>query len=97
MCQPECTFCDWCKLAGLLHVIPTLQPQMSSDDINDDFAAPGLAEGTQKALKYVGFASMCPVQRHTVPPLLADQDVLGAAKTGSGKTLAFLIPTIEAG
>jgi hypothetical protein len=28
---------------------------MSSDDINDDFAAPGLAEGTQKALKYVGF------------------------------------------
>lgn len=54
-----------------------------------------LSEPTQKALDAMGFTTMTSVQEHTIPPLLAGRDVLGAAKTGSGKTLAFLIPAIE--
>lgn len=38
---------------------------------------------------------MCCVQAQAIPPLLAGEDMVGAAKTGSGKTLAFLIPVLE--
>lgn len=54
-----------------------------------------LSEPTQRAIDTMGFSTMTSVQEHTIPPLLAGRDVLGAAKTGSGKTLAFLIPAIE--
>lgn len=59
------------------------------------FSELNLSEPTQKALDAMGFTTMTSVQEHTIPPLLAGRDVLGAAKTGSGKTLAFLIPAIE--
>lgn len=35
------------------------------------------------------------LQDQSIPPLLAGEDMVGAAKTGSGKTLAFLIPVLE--
>ncbi|CAB1114216.1 unnamed protein product [Ectocarpus sp. CCAP 1310/34] len=35
------------------------------------------------------------VQAQAIPPLLAGEDMVGAAKTGSGKTLAFLVPVLE--
>lgn len=54
-----------------------------------------LSEPTQRAVDTMGFKTMTSVQEHTIPPLLAGRDVLGAAKTGSGKTLAFLIPAVE--
>lgn len=54
-----------------------------------------LSAPTLKAIEKMGYKTMTAVQSHTIPPLLAGRDVLGAAKTGSGKTLAFLIPAIE--
>ncbi|KAI1084348.1 ATP-dependent RNA helicase HAS1 [Whalleya microplaca] len=61
-----------------------------------NFADLHLSDKTMKAIKEdMGFEKMTPIQRRTIPPLLAGRDVLGAAKTGSGKTLAFLIPAVE--
>lgn len=35
------------------------------------------------------------MQAQAIPPLLAGEDLVGAAKTGSGKTMAFLVPVLE--
>lgn len=36
-----------------------------------------------------------PIQRQSIPPLLAGNDCIGIAQTGSGKTLAFVIPLLQ--
>eukprot|EP00953_Heterococcus_sp_UTEX-ZZ885_P040914 20904-Heterococcus_DN1.PRE.1 len=54
-----------------------------------------LSDGTQAALKELKFVTMTKIQAQAIPPLLAGQDLVGAAKTGSGKTLAFLLPVLE--
>lgn len=59
------------------------------------FSELDLSEPTTRALKEMKFETMTAVQEHSIPPLLAGKDVLGAARTGSGKTLAFLIPAVE--
>ncbi|KAI1797665.1 DEAD-domain-containing protein [Ganoderma leucocontextum] len=59
------------------------------------FSELDLSEPTMRALKEMKFETMTSVQEHSIPPLLAGKDVLGAARTGSGKTLAFLIPAVE--
>ena len=38
---------------------------------------------------------MTPIQRGSIPHILAGRDVLGSALTGSGKSLAFLVPILE--
>eukprot|EP00644_Phytophthora_capsici_P005466 jgi/Phyca11/4402/fgenesh1_pm.PHYCAscaffold_1_\ len=43
----------------------------------------------------MNFTKMTKIQSKSIRPLLAGQDLLGAAKTGSGKTLSFLIPAVE--
>ncbi|KII68248.1 putative ATP-dependent RNA helicase pitchoune [Thelohanellus kitauei] len=55
-----------------------------------------VSDKTLNAIKNMGFEEMTEIQYRTIVPLLANHDLLGAAKTGSGKTLAFLIPAIEA-
>uniref|UniRef100_K3XAF9 ATP-dependent RNA helicase n=1 Tax=Globisporangium ultimum (strain ATCC 200006 / CBS 805.95 / DAOM BR144) TaxID=431595 RepID=K3XAF9_GLOUD len=62
---------------------------------NEEFASLPLSEPTRKALDEMGFKKMTKIQSKSIRPLLAGQDLLGAAKTGSGKTLSFLIPAIE--
>jgi len=59
------------------------------------FADLPLSQATQDALAAMSFTHMTQIQHKTIPPLLAGEDVLGAAKTGSGKTLSFLIPAVE--
>ncbi|KAG9016452.1 ATP-dependent RNA helicase [Tulasnella sp. JGI-2019a] len=67
----------------------------STSDGRPPFSDLALTEQTMKGINDMGFTTMTPVQARTIPPLLAGNDVLGAARTGSGKTLAFLIPSIE--
>lgn len=42
-----------------------------------------------------GYNNPTPVQRKTIPLIMAGNDVVAMARTGSGKTAAFLIPMIE--
>jgi len=43
----------------------------------------------------MGFETMTPIQRESIPALLAGKDMIGVAQTGTGKTAAFLIPILQ--
>lgn len=64
--------------------------------ILEEFAELGLSEITLQALKAKGFETPSPIQRLTIPILLANKnDIIGQAQTGTGKTAAFGLPIIE--
>ncbi len=48
-----------------------------------------------KALSDLGYEEPTPIQRESIPPLLAGSDLLGQAATGTGKTAAFALPILE--
>lgn len=48
-----------------------------------------------EGIKAMGIEKPTRIQAETLPHLMMQKDLIGAAKTGSGKTLAFLIPTID--
>ncbi len=45
---------------------------------------------------HAGYETPTPIQRATIPLVLAGKDVLGCAQTGTGKTAAFALPMIQA-
>ncbi|MCU6434251.1 DEAD/DEAH box helicase [Undibacterium sp. Jales W-56] len=59
------------------------------------FADLHLSEPLLRALKEVGYELPSPIQAATIPPLLANRDVLGQAQTGTGKTAAFALPILS--
>jgi ATP-dependent RNA helicase RhlE len=59
------------------------------------FTALGLAEPLLRALQARKFEIPTPIQADSIPPLLANQDLLGIAQTGSGKTAAFTLPILQ--
>jgi ATP-dependent RNA helicase RhlE len=52
---------------------------------------PLISEGISAA----GYTTPTPIQRDTIPPILAGRDVLGLAQTGTGKTAAFVLPILQ--
>ena len=61
----------------------------------DGFDSLGLIEPLAKAVAALGYEEPTPVQRQTIPLLLAGRDVLGQAATGTGKTAAFALPMLQ--
>jgi ATP-dependent RNA helicase DeaD len=59
------------------------------------FAALGLQPSLLRALEALGYEEPTPIQRETIPHLLAGKDLLGQAATGTGKTAAFALPALE--
>jgi ATP-dependent RNA helicase DeaD len=61
----------------------------------DGFDSLGLIEPLARAVSALGYEEPTPVQRETIPLLLAKRDVLGQAATGTGKTAAFALPMLQ--
>jgi ATP-dependent RNA helicase DeaD len=60
----------------------------------------GLRPELLNTIAALGYEEPTPIQRQTIPHLLAGRDLLGQAATGTGKTAAFALPvlnTIEGG
>ena len=56
-----------------------------------DFSQLALSPALLSAVESLGYAAMTPVQRESLPPILAGRDVIAEARTGSGKTAAFAL------
>ncbi|KAF4356342.1 hypothetical protein G4B88_001217 [Cannabis sativa] len=59
------------------------------------FESLGLSPNVFRGIKRKGYIVPTPIQRKTMPLILAGNDVVAMARTGSGKTAAFLVPMIE--
>jgi ATP-dependent RNA helicase DeaD len=68
--------------------------QVDTPDL-EGFAALGLQPSLLRALEALGYEEPTPIQRETIPYLLAGRDLLGQAATGTGKTAAFALPALE--
>jgi len=47
------------------------------------------------AVDDAGYTEVTEIQRKAVPPILANQDVIGIAQTGTGKTAAYVLPLLQ--
>jgi ATP-dependent RNA helicase DeaD len=62
----------------------------------ESFEHLGLSERALQILKQKGYEEPTPIQKKTIPALLAGKkDIVGQAQTGTGKTAAFGLPIIE--
>ena len=59
------------------------------------FGSLGLDEVLVASVTALGYEEPTPVQRETIPLLLAGKDLLGQAATGTGKTAAFALPLLQ--
>jgi len=59
------------------------------------FSDLGLDPRLLDALAALGYEEPTPIQRATIPPLMAGRDVLAMAATGTGKTAAFALPLLH--
>ncbi len=67
---------------------------MSEVNALSSFESLGLAEEQVEVLRELGYTTPTPVQRASIPRLLAGQDVIAQASTGTGKTAAFSLPLL---
>lgn len=59
------------------------------------FAELKLSQSILRALETQGYKTPTPIQRQSIPHVLAGKDVLGCAQTGTGKTAAFALPILQ--
>jgi ATP-dependent RNA helicase DeaD len=59
------------------------------------FAELGLRPELLGVLTALGYEEPTPIQRETIPLLIAGHDLLGQAATGTGKTAAFALPILQ--
>ena len=59
------------------------------------FESLGLMPIILKNVLNAGYETPTPIQRSTIPLVMAGKDVLGCAQTGTGKTAAFALPMIQ--
>ncbi|KAH7291109.1 hypothetical protein KP509_29G000900 [Ceratopteris richardii] len=59
------------------------------------FESLGLSPPIFRGIKRKGYQVPTPIQRKTLPLVMAGYDVVAMARTGSGKTAAFIIPMLE--
>jgi ATP-dependent RNA helicase DeaD len=59
------------------------------------FAELGLRPELLGVLTALGYEEPTPIQRETIPLLMAGHDLLGQAATGTGKTAAFALPILN--
>ena len=67
----------------------------SAADEQATFADLELRPELQRVLERLGYEEPTPIQRESIPPLLAGRDVVGQAATGTGKTAAFALPVLQ--
>ncbi|MCF0224868.1 MAG: DEAD/DEAH box helicase [Fibrobacter sp.] len=60
-----------------------------------DYEFKNLPEDQKKILEKHGWNELMPVQRKTIPYMLAARDLLVQSKTGSGKTGAYVLPLLQ--
>jgi ATP-dependent RNA helicase DeaD len=68
---------------------------MSTTAIPVSFSSLGLLPELTNVLAALGYEEPTPVQRETIPLLIAGRDLLGQAATGTGKTAAFALPMLQ--
>ncbi len=68
---------------------------MNDSDNTTGFDDLGLRPELLSALAALGYEEPTPIQRETIPHLLAGRDLLGQAATGTGKTAAFALPILQ--
>ena len=68
---------------------------MTAPDPTLRFDSLGLADALVKAVAALGYEEPTPIQRETIPVLLAGRDLIGQAGTGTGKTAAFALPLLH--
>ena len=87
---------------------PVAQPPVSGADdqivshaldqpapVSLTFAEIGLHPSILQAVADTGYTVPTPIQFQALPPVMAGQDVMGAAQTGTGKTAAFTLPILH--
>jgi ATP-dependent RNA helicase DeaD len=67
----------------------------TTNDSAGGFAGLGLIDELAAAVAALGYEEPTPVQRETIPLLIAGKDLLGQAATGTGKTAAFALPMLQ--
>ncbi len=70
-------------------------PTSRTPPASGGFSGLGLSETLVAAITALGYEEPTPVQRETIPRILAGSDLLAQAATGTGKTAAFALPMIQ--
>nr|XP_038027289.1 probable ATP-dependent RNA helicase DDX4 isoform X2 [Anas platyrhynchos] len=58
------------------------------------FEEASLCQTLNKNVARAGYSKLTPVQKYSIPIILAGRDLMACAQTGSGKTAAFLLPIV---